>query len=136
MANNEPMTDERLQTIRERIYGDSAWEHDAGIANDVLLDRLALLHEVERQRGIIAEQQEQLAAMRPMVEAVACSNPYGSWLPATNTPPGVVCRWCMERAQSSAECQHDHECNWRQARAYLAAHPEQLAAETLEREGE
>lgn len=54
--------------------------------------------------------------LRSIVRAVASSNPYESWYSATNSPAGVVCRWCMERAQSPKECQHDHECTWRQAR--------------------
>ena len=58
--------------------------------------------------------------LRSIVQAVASSNPYGSWYPATDSPAGVVCRWCMERAYSPAQCQHDQECTWRQARALVA----------------
>lgn len=59
------------------------------------------------------------AALLLVVRAVAKSNPYGSWLPPTNAPAGVVCRWCMERAYTPAQCQHDQECAWRQARALM-----------------
>ena len=69
----------------------------------------------------VARLRAEVAAMREIVQAVASSNPYGSWYPATDSPAGVVCRWCMERALSPQECQHDHECTWRQARALLAA---------------
>lgn len=122
MANNEPMTDERLQTIRERIYGDSAWEHDAGIANDVLLDRLALLHEVERQRAVIAAQQAKLAAMREEHRqlTLTCDSLMAS----------------LEQSISTMRLVNKTDELLEQARACLAAHQSQLAAETLEREGE
>ena len=45
---DEPMSDERLAEIRQHIYGDTSWE---GGDSTVLLDRLALLHEVERLRA-------------------------------------------------------------------------------------
>ena len=79
-----------------------------------VMDRL---EELERENHRLATEN---TTMCLLIKAVANSNPYGSWYPATNSPAGVVCRWCMERAQSPSECRHDHECTWRQARAFVA----------------
>lgn len=81
------------------------------VSFDGVMDRL---EELERENH----------RLRSILAAVASSNPYGSWYPATNAPAGVVCRWCMERALSPKECQHDHECTWRQARAVVAQREE------------
>ena len=76
------------------------------VSFDGVMDRL---EELERENHVT----------RAIVVAVANSNPYGGWYPATNGPAGVVCRWCMERAQTPKDVQHDYECTWRQARALM-----------------
>lgn len=86
--------------------------------------RVVALQKLGEMQAQLEAAQAHEAQMREVVRLVAQSNPYGSWLPPTNAPAGVVCRWCMERAYSPAQCQHDLECTWRQARALLASSPD------------
>lgn len=63
--SNEPMSDDELAAI----HADNTYEfyHSHIAVGDIA----KLLAEVKRQRAVIAEQQAQIAAMRPVVEAVA-----------------------------------------------------------------
>ena len=130
---SEPMSEERLAEIREDWAGGYAFRVEdqelvmrqhAAITDllaeverlrdqvDTLADEYDLLTEVERQRAVIAEQQAEIAAMLPVVEAVATmereySEDSKSWVlvpPLTNRNLFTV--RLLE-----------------QARAYIAQHP-------------
>ena len=149
-----PLTDEGLANLHR-------WADDARRVNTFWSGQYwwavsRLLAEVERHRAVIAEQQAQLDACEyqrdvlrveagqayaaqhrlqarldatlPIVEAVA---------DADNSDNGVCFQLCAYRLVSSAdELVHVAPCIAQQARAYLAAHPEQPTAETAEGEGE
>ena len=67
-----PMTDKRLAEIRDIVEQSVAiWQRSGVEPPRDVLRQVELLAEVERQRAVIAEQQAEIAAMRPIVEAVA-----------------------------------------------------------------
>lgn len=111
------MADERLAALRQAL-DDAVLTRTGRSIGDLASGKVLadIMPEIEALRS------DKEVAMREIVQAVASSNPYGSWYPATNSPAGVVCRWCMERALSPAQCQHDHECTWRQARTLLGTY--------------
>ena len=113
----EPMTDEELEEIDE-------WLHDGeGVSFG---QQVRLADEVERQRAIIAEQQAQLAAMRPIVAAVA--------IEIDPEDDHFFCSRCVSTAGlwlgHTHEMVHEPDCIVVQARACLAAHPETTTAES------
>src|SRR5690348_4615699 len=106
----EPMTDEELEEIDE-------WLHDGeGVSFE---QQVRLADDVERQRAVIAEQQAQLAAMRPIVAAVA--EHIGGYV----SEHFRQCAFCANGAIESRVIAHADDCEVTQARAYLAAHQSQ-----------
>ena len=104
MANDTPMTDERLAEIRatlsdEEGMSDLAYRFTSEWASvrfkgDLAQAALDLLAEVERLRLREAEYEKQRADYHHV-------------------------------ATELARCEHDHECTWQQARAVIVAHPAQ-----------
>lgn len=121
------MAEQQHESLSDERYIDD-WCADPGLSHDLCTNSACECpcHAIRVRNKVTALLAEnaaltaRLASAMSIVQAVASANPYGSWLPA-----GVVCRWCMERALSPKECQHDHECTFRQARALVA----ELAAE-------
>jgi len=111
----EPMSEERLAEItrghRNATSGGTFWTADMWIEE--------LLAEVERQRAVIAEQQAEVTAMRPIVEAVAdIENSDGSaCLQLCDT------MYLTTPTESAWRVQHRANCVIEQARAYVAQHP-------------
>lgn len=107
--NTAPMTDAQLAEINNLkasvAFDGIHVDFDEETAWFAILD---LRREVARQRAVIAEQQAELAAMRPIVEMVA------KW--------GIGGGMPVEY--------------YYQARAYVAAHPATTTTETVEGEGE
>ena len=108
--SNEPMTGERLEQIRNRVtslVADGWFQRDNQTSGEIILasDLYALMDEVERQRAVIAEQQAEVTAMRPIVEFVKKLVQY----------PGMAKnpRDLLAQAENALE----------QARAYVAQHP-------------
>ena len=115
MADSEPMpapmSDERLREIRSRL--DTLGVHSlsdsvkSSEAYDMSMD---LLTEVERQRAVIA-------AMRPVVEAVA------EHIGAPINEHFRQCAFCANGAVESRLIAHANDCEVEQAQAVVAQHP-------------
>ena len=112
---DEPMSDERLAVIHGVL---SVAKMDATTHGLVW----ELLAEVERQRAVIEQQQAEIAAMRPVVEAVATHGMYTPFYPPDG-PALYGCDWCHARARKLDAIKHTDGCEMTQARAYVAQHP-------------
>jgi len=90
------------------------------VSFDGVMDRLEELErENHRQRAVIAEQQAEIAAMRPIVEAVA---------DIENSDASACLQLCdtmylTTPTESAWRVQHRANCVIEQARAYVAQHP-------------
>jgi len=101
--------------VRERAELGGAWDYIQQTYQHIP----ALLMEHERQRAVIAEQQAEIAAMRPVVEAVA---------DIENSDASACLQLCdtmylTTPTESAWRVQHRANCVIEQARAYVAQHP-------------
>ena len=115
MSNEpEPMSDELQQTVDNWL----ASGHKAPTQAQIHAI-MALLDEIERQRAVIAEQQAEIAAMRPIVEAVA----------DIEKSDGSAClqlcdtMYLTTPTESAWRVQHRANCVIEQARTFVAQHP-------------
>jgi len=120
---SKPMTDERLAEITRFVEGifrlgaapADMREWQRGVLVSSYLEHMPdLLAEVERQRAMIAEQQEKIAAMRPVVEAVAEGDVY-----YLEQPEGWNCLYCAgypvgertyDEVVAAKQFKHDDDC--------------------------
>ena len=113
---DEPMTDERLAEIAaywEGIYH-NYYLPDAPEPPDTLHNAIC---QVDELLGVIRQQQAQISAMRPIVEAVATGG-------ISYSEEGVgQCVFCLDYGDDDISLSHTPECPIAQTRAYVATHP-------------
>lgn len=99
----------------QRLQAENA-EHLMG---EAAIDELAFQRDINQQLGDENEQlRAQIAAMRPIVEAVAQHTAL-----ADQRSNRYLCMFCQAAADHLSDLEHTDTCMAEQARAYLAAHP-------------
>ncbi|HEU5349930.1 MAG TPA: hypothetical protein VFU63_15085 [Ktedonobacterales bacterium] len=114
-------------SAREQALADENAAHREHIAS-----LISQLSDCEAKRDADLEQRlalaTEIAAMRPMVEAMAAGAEY-----ASNLRDMFHCLWCDGEDVEQRDVQHDNNCFVTQARAFVATHP---TAGKAESEGE